>query len=152
MKGILTKNQIDELLHETSSGCLAMVGTDGLPYAVPVHFSYNGEAVYIHCAGSGRKLDCIKNNPNVGMTVYKMDGLRQSRSGDPCNTGTNYRSVIITGRAVLIEKFECKVKALNSIIAKYTPQLSGAKMPDEAVKITTVIKIEISEIFGKCNS
>ncbi|MCC8197490.1 MAG: pyridoxamine 5'-phosphate oxidase family protein [Tannerellaceae bacterium] len=61
---------------------------------------------------------------------------------------TAYRSVIILGDAQLADK-EDKIKALNGIVNKYTPHLSGILFPENMLKATAVIEITIREITGK---
>ncbi len=66
----------------------------------------------------------------------------------PCRVNTQYKSVIITGTAKLIEDEKEKTDALDLIVEKYTPLLSGIGF-GEAVKATVVIEITVKECTGK---
>ena len=46
---------------------LAMVTEEGKPYAIPVSPARVGDAVYIHSAREGAKLDYLRSNPEVTM-------------------------------------------------------------------------------------
>ncbi|WP_312642506.1 pyridoxamine 5'-phosphate oxidase family protein [Hydrogenoanaerobacterium sp.] len=71
----LTKEQVNNLLSQTQTGCLATLNTNGSPYVTPIHFLYLDNAIYIHGLPKGQKIDNIKANSNVSMTVYEMGGL-----------------------------------------------------------------------------
>lgn len=145
----LTKEQIDSLLLKKETGSLATVNEDGSPYIIPIHFLYHKGAIYFHGLPKGQKLDNIKLNPRVSMNVYEMEGLLLDPDGKPCDTNTKYQSVIISGNAALLEELEGKREILSGIVKKYTPQLSDRPLPDNMVKGTAVIKIDITTITGK---
>ena len=145
----LTKEQIDNLLMRTQTGCLATLNVSGSPYVTPIHFLYLDNAIYIHGLPKGQKINNIKANPRVSMTVYEMDSLLLDPDGNPCDTNTKYQSVIIIGTAVLLEDMEQKKKILNGIVGKYTPHLVDKPLPENMLKGTAVIKILINEITGK---
>lgn len=145
----LTKDEIDNLLDKTQTGSLATLNTNGLPYVIPVHYIYINNLIYIHGLPKGQKIDNIKSNSSVSMTVYEMEGLLLDPNGDPCNTNTKYQSVIIDGTAVLLKDIEQKRSALSSFIKKYTPHLLNKPLPENMVKGTAVIQISIDKITGK---
>jgi nitroimidazol reductase NimA-like FMN-containing flavoprotein (pyridoxamine 5'-phosphate oxidase superfamily) len=144
----MTAEQIAVLLSRSAAGTLATVNPDGSPYAAPVHFVASGGKVLIHCGYHGRKFDNIRRDGRVCLAVWEMFGLR-SDGGEPCRTGTNYESVIITGTASVIEDLDRKRSALREFAVKYAPDKDAGDIPDEAVKKTCVIEIESSEITGK---
>ncbi len=145
----LNDTQIKNLLDKVETGTLATVDTDGNPYAVPVHFAYVDETIMIHGLPKGQKIDNIKANPNVSFTAYDMNHLILDENGDPCNTNTKYQSVVIFGKASLETDLEKKYEALMEIVKKYTPQLSDRTLPDNMVRGTAVLKIDIRKITGK---
>lgn len=145
----LTSEQIDKLL-ETEGVCsLATVGRDNKPYVTPMHFVYMGGSVYMHGLPKGQKIDNIIANPDVSMTVYRMDGYVYDDNGRPCNTNTKYESVILSGKAYILGDGEEKLNALNAIVTKFSPALSGAPISAARISGTAVIKIEITAITGK---
>lgn len=145
----LTIEQIEDLLLEGRTGRLATNGPEGYPYVVPVHYVYSHGKLYIHGLPKGQKLDNIAADSRVGFEIDEMLGLQYEGVEDPCDVNTEYNSVIITGSARLLTEAEDKRKALGWIVAKYTPHLAGKELPDNMVKGTAVIEIEILECTGK---
>ena len=145
----LSQEQIDMLLSSATTGSLATLNSDGSPYVTPVHFLHSDGTIYLHGLPKGKKIDNIKADPRVSMTVYEMDSLLLDPDEKPCDTNTKYQSVIISGTAVLIDDMERKKEILGGIVGKYTPHLAHKELPDNMVKGTAVIKINIQEITGK---
>ena len=145
----LTDHQINALLERTDTGCLATTAADGRPYVVPVHFFWDGAGILIHGLPAGEKLSNIKRNPNVCFTAYEMMGLLLDEEEKPCDTNTQYESVVIKGTAELVSDYDAKADALAKTVGKYTPQLSGRELPQNMVRGTAVIRITPAEITGK---
>ncbi|MGL5512491.1 MAG: pyridoxamine 5'-phosphate oxidase family protein, partial [Sporomusa sp.] len=133
----------------TSTGSLATLNNDGSPYVTPVHFLYHNNFIYLHGLPKGQKADNIKADPRVSMTVYELDSLLLDPDKKPCDTNTKYESVILSGKASLVEDLVCKKEVLIEIVKKYTPHLSQKELPENMIKGTVVIKIEIQDISGK---
>ncbi|CVK19430.1 pyridoxamine 5'-phosphate oxidase family protein [Sporomusa sphaeroides] len=146
---MLTEVAIKELLVRTAMGSLATLNDDGTPYVIPVHYLYYNGSIYVHGLPKGQKIGNIKANPCVCMTVYEMDSLRLDPEGKPCDTNTKYQSVILSGKASLVEDIEHKREVLIEIVKKYTPQLAQKALPENMVNGTAVIQIQILDITGK---
>ena len=145
----LTAEQVSRLLQESQVGCLATVGNDNTPYVTPVHYVYKDGIIYFHGLPRGQKLSNIQANPLVSFNVYNMNGLLLDADGKPCDTNTEYRSVIAQGKAEIITDTERKRDILNAIVSKYTPQYSGYLLPDNMVKGTAIVAIKIDQLTGK---
>lgn len=78
-----------------------------------------------------------------------MQGLLLDSKENPCDTNTKYESVVIFGKATLLEDVSMKETILKEIIKKYTPNLISREIPENMLKGTAVTKIEIKEITGK---
>lgn len=145
----LAEEQIEQLLFRVPTGSLSTLNNDGSPYVTPIHFVRIDRFIYFHGLPKGQKIDNIKKDPRVSMTVYEMDGLLLDEEGKPCDTNTKYQSVIISGTAAVIDDIEEKKTALLEIVKKYTPQLADSPMPENMVKGTAVVQIQIDSITGK---
>ena len=143
----LTEKEIDDVLLESKVGHLATNNSDGYPYVVPVHFSYSNKCIFIHGLKGGTKLRNITNNSKVCFEVSAMEGLILDEKA--CEVNTKYQSVIIFGKAEILEDTEDKIEALNLIVSKYTPQLAGQQYPENMLKATGIIKISVDSITGK---
>ena len=78
-----------------------------------------------------------------------MVGLLLDENGNPCDTNTEYQSVIAQGRAEIVSDIDRKRAVLDAIVDKYTPRYSGQRLPDNMVKGTAVVAINVTELTGK---
>lgn len=145
----LDAKQIEKLLKHTQTGCIATINPDGTPYVTPIHFIYENEKVYFHGLPRGQKIDNIRANPSVSLTVYEMESLLLDPDGKPCDTNTKYQSVILSGTASILDDLQHKKDILAAIVRKYTPHLEDANLPDNMVKGTAVIEIKTQNVTGK---
>ncbi|MBN2081915.1 pyridoxamine 5'-phosphate oxidase family protein [bacterium] len=145
---ITDRAALDALLARAQAGCLATVGADGLPYATPVNFLYADGCVYIHSALTGRKLANIASQPVVSFSVFEMERLAIGDS--PCSCSTRYQSVLIEGRASIVEDGPAKARRLAELTGKYAGRSLGLPS-DEACRRTALIEIHVERLTGKRN-
>ncbi|MEA4884527.1 MAG: pyridoxamine 5'-phosphate oxidase family protein [Clostridia bacterium] len=145
----LTKQEMEQLLQRAQTGSLATLSPDGTPYVTPVHFVHFDGAVYFHGLPKGKKLENIARNPRVGFSVYEMETLLLDPNGKPCDTNTEYKSVIISGTARLLDDIVERSTTLRRIVEKYTPHLAGNSLSDSMARGTAVIRIDVTEMTGK---
>ncbi len=144
----LSRAEIETLLTEESVGNLGTISEDGYPYITPVHFVWKDEKIYIHGLRVGQKIDYLTRNPKVGFEVFRMNRLIHDAEL-PCDTNTDYQSVIMQGKAQMVTEEDLCIKVLDAVVAKYTPQHAGKSYPPAMLKATGVIEIEPFDITGK---
>lgn len=134
-----------KLLDKCEYAVLSTVGSDGMPYAVPVSPVKCGNFVYIHCAPAGRKLDNIKFNKNVCLVCVGRTRLL------PEEYSTEYESAISFGECEIVEDREEKIFALRKLCEKYAPNNMDAfdAAINRSLHRTCICKISIREISGK---
>lgn len=141
----LSQEQTLQVLEKAQYGVLSVLGDDGYPYGVPVQFVLQNEAIYIHCALQGHKLDAIAAESKVCFTaVSDMQILA-------ADFNTAFHSAVAFGKAALIEDEQEILAALWKIFEKYTPDhLEAAKayLADN-LAATAVIKITVEHLTGK---
>ncbi len=143
-KEIKDRGEIEDVLSRAAVCRLGLCDGDR-PYVVPLCFGYKENALYFHCAGQGKKLDILRKNSNV---CFEVDiDCEIVKADRPCDWGMKYESVIGYGKAVFIEDAGQKRKALDIIMQQYSNGEFG--YPEEAIKNTVVIKIEIETMTGK---
>jgi len=125
---------------------MATVGQDGRPYGVPMSYAVMNNAVYIHCASDGRKLDNLAVCPwvclnVVGPTQPVYDG----------SFSTYYESALIEGQARLVTDEGEKNSALLALAQKYLPEHmdKAEKDIERSWKRTLVYAVSIDYISGK---
>lgn len=153
---IKDRNTIDEILGKTMIGRLATVGKDGYPYITAVNYVYFRGAIYFHCAKSGEKLDNIGRDNRVCFAVDRPLAYLDTQY-DPslpaCEVGQFYQSVVVRGRAEIVEDLEEKVAALNALMASHEGIVDYAQITSDtkAVKLCLVVAVRIESISGKAN-
>ena len=124
--------------------------TDGqMPYVVPMNYGYtmeNGKPVfYLHSALRGKKLDLIRKNPNVFVSL-ECD-LQPFAGKVACQYGLAYSSVMGAGKAVIVEDVEEKKKAMSLLMRTQTGK--DFTFEDRLVSIVAVIRIDVEEYTAK---
>lgn len=145
----LNDEQIEQILARVPVASIATINRDGTPYVIPIHFAYKDGVIYFHGSLNGQKIENIKLNERVCLTIYEMDSLIVRNENNPCNVNTKYQSVIVRGSARILEDYDEKCAGLKYIVEKYVPNLKQKDMPESAVHATAVIAVECSEITGK---
>lgn len=142
----LTEEECVEILKRNTSGVLAVCGDDGYPYAVPLSYVYDGDALYFHCAKTGHKLDAIKTCSKASFCIVDRDHVV------PEKYTTHFRSVILFGRARILEQEKEIRSAIEKLAIKYHPNDSKANR-DAAIERERIamcmVKIEIEHMTGK---
>ncbi|WP_312561854.1 pyridoxamine 5'-phosphate oxidase family protein [Anaerospora sp.] len=136
------------LLDNVQYGVLSTVGKDSNPNGVPISFVYMNNAIYLHCATEGEKLDNIITNNRVCFTV--VDAVEVL----PAAFSTKYKSAVVFGEAAVVENPEEKRSALTGFIKKYSPEFyeAGLQYIDNAFEKTKVLKIVVRNMTGKARS
>lgn len=146
---LLTKEEIKEALNLAQVGRIGIVCSDGLPYVLPLHFVYADEKIYLHGLPKGKKIEGIKQNPNVCFEIDQMVSLLKEGVENPCDVNTEFNSVILQGKASLVGDFEEKKSALKRIVEKFTPLLINQEIPDKMIQGTAIIRIDILNSTGR---
>ena len=92
---------------------------DGQPFVIPTSFGRKDASLYIHGSAASRMLRRMKDGVPVCVTVTLLDGLVLARS--VFNHSMNYRSVVILGKATLVENPEEKLAALRVLSEHILP-------------------------------
>jgi len=139
-------------------GFLCHVGfvVDGQPFVIPTSYGRNGASLYIHGSAASRMLrqmqkkDALtKEAAPVCITVTLLDGLVLARS--VFNHSMNYRSVVILGKATLVDDPEEKLAALRILSEHILPgRWDDSRQPNEReLKQTSVLRVPIDEFSAK---
>jgi nitroimidazol reductase NimA-like FMN-containing flavoprotein (pyridoxamine 5'-phosphate oxidase superfamily) len=144
-KEITSRQEIDAIIRSALVCRIALARGDE-PYVVPVSFGYDGEALFIHTAKSGRKIDFFEANGRVCFEFENNVSLQADES-DACKWTFAFESVIGYGTITELEWADDRVRGLNQIMLHY----SGREWEiDEAATATTrVWRIAIESVTGK---
>lgn len=147
-KEIRDTDIIHELLDSCHVGRLGTNGRDGYPMVKPLNFAFLEGKIYFHTAREGEKIDDIRRDSRVCFEVDLPIAYVKSDT-NPCKASYLFRSVIIRGKACLIDDQEERKTALNALMKKYQPGGGYGDYLEEKLSITGVVRIEIEEMIGK---
>ncbi|MFI3264591.1 MAG: pyridoxamine 5'-phosphate oxidase family protein [Rikenellaceae bacterium] len=151
----LDEKTASEILSKGDYGVLSMVERIEIEedakicgYGIPLNYAWDGaQYIYFHSALHGRKLECIDAESNVSFCVVGSSKVVSSEFT------TNFQSVITRGVITRNLEVEERLKALNLILDKYSPEhkKEGLKCIEDYFKTTEILRVEISSISGKSN-
>src|ERR1043165_6611337 len=147
-RGSFDREVVNAILDEAFICHVGFVAEDK-PVVIPTGYARVGETVIIHGSQASRMLRALGQGIDVCVTVTLIDGLVLARSA--FHHSMNYRSVVVFGRAGVIEDPKEKVAALFSLSEHMIPgRWQDVREPsqDELQK-TTVLSLPISEASAK---
>lgn len=143
---VLSREECLAVLDRGTSGVLAVHGDDGYPYAVPLSYAYEDGKLWFHCARTGHKLDAILRDPKVSFCVVDRDQVV------PLEYTTYFRSVILFGKARVLEDPVEVRAALDKLALRYTPEDSEdhrAAMMTKWMPTVTMVEVTVEHLSGK---
>jgi nitroimidazol reductase NimA-like FMN-containing flavoprotein (pyridoxamine 5'-phosphate oxidase superfamily) len=132
-------------------GFLCHVGfvVDDQPFVIPTSYGRKDASLYIHGSAASRMLRNLKEGLPVCITVTLLDGLVLARS--IFNHSMNYRSVVVLGKATLVDRPAEKLEALRLLSEHIIPgRWADSRQPNEReLKQTSVLRVPIEEFSAK---
>jgi nitroimidazol reductase NimA-like FMN-containing flavoprotein (pyridoxamine 5'-phosphate oxidase superfamily) len=132
-------------------GFLCHVGfvLDGQPFVIPTSYGRKGDSLFIHGSAASRMLRQAKEGVPVCITVTLLDGLVLARS--IFNHSMNYRSVVVLGKATLLDDPAEKIEALRLLSEHIIPgRWADSRQPNEReLKATSILRVPIEEFSAK---
>ena len=119
------------------------------PYVIPTNYGRVGDTLYLHGSSASRMLKTLTGGIPVCVTVTLVDGLVLARSA--FHHSVNYRSVVILGKAALVDKPEEKMNALEAFTEHVMRgRWNDIRPPnDQELKATTVLSLALAEVSAK---
>ena len=115
-------------------------------------FGRDGASLYIHGSTASRMLQSLEKGIDICVSATLLDGIVIARS--LFHHEMNYRSVVLFGRATLVEGENEKMHALTVLSEQIIPgrwEIARKPTPQE-IKGTTVLAFPISEGSAKIRS
>lgn len=143
---LLPEEETLDILKNGTNGVLALCGSDGEPYAVPISYVYADGKLYFHGAGVGHKHDIIKENPRASFAVVQQDEIV------PEKFTTYFKSIIAFGTIKYAETREEIRHGIELLAKKYSPLETDEAVQAEIAatgKGMRVFVLEIEKITGK---
>jgi nitroimidazol reductase NimA-like FMN-containing flavoprotein (pyridoxamine 5'-phosphate oxidase superfamily) len=147
-RGSYDREVINSILDE---GFICHVGfaVDGKPFVIPTGYARVEDKLLIHGSQASRMLRRLSEGIEVCVTITLLDGLVLARSA--FHHSMNYRSVVIFGRATLVEDRTEKMAALFALSEHIIPdRWQDVRKPTESeLRQTTVLSLPIDEASAK---
>ena len=147
-KEIKDRETIDALLQHTLVGRIATINRKRFPVIKPVNFLYWDGKLYFHSSKQGEKIADIRRGSPV---CFEMDEpiAYAVAKGSACSANYFYRSIIVKGKAHLVNQREKKLSILKKLMEKYQPEGGYDEFAGAVVRKTAVVEISIEELTGK---
>lgn len=147
-RGHFDRETVNAILDE---GFICHVGfvVDGQPFVVPTGYARVDDKLYIHGSQASRMLRSLAGGIDACVTVTIVDGLVLARSA--FHHSMNYRSVLVFGRATLVDEAKEKYSALLALSEHIVPgRWADVREPNEQeMKQTTVLCLPLEEASAK---
>jgi len=147
-RGSHEREVIDRILDE---GFICHVGfvVDGQPFVIPTGYARVEGNLIVHGSQASRMLRALGQGIDVCVTVTLIDGLVLARSA--FHHSMNYRSVMVFGRARVIDDRAEKSQALFALSEHMIPgRWKDVREPsEEELQQTTVLSLPIEEGSAK---
>ncbi|MGN8968808.1 pyridoxamine 5'-phosphate oxidase family protein [Intestinimonas sp. HCP28S3_D6] len=143
---VLSHEECLAVLDRGTSGVLAVQGDNGYPYAVPLSYVYENGKLWFHCAREGHKLDAILRDPKVSFCVVDRDQVV------PLEYTTYFRSVVLFGKARVLEDPTEIRAALEKLALRYAPEDSEAHREailEKELPAVVMVEVTVEHLSGK---
>jgi uncharacterized protein len=150
-RGVYDRKLVYGILDE---GLFCHVGfaVDSRPFVIPTGYARVDDQLYVHGSQASRMLRTLAGGIDACVTVTLLDGLVLARSA--FHHSMNYRSVVIFGRATVVEEEQAKLAALFAFSEHVIPgRWNEVREPTEQeLRATTVLSLGLAEVSAKVRS
>ncbi|HEX6045650.1 MAG TPA: pyridoxamine 5'-phosphate oxidase family protein [Pyrinomonadaceae bacterium] len=147
-RGHFDRETVYGILNE---GFICHIGfvVDGRPVVIPTGYARVDDKLYVHGSQASRMLRTLADGVDACVTVTLLDGLVLARSA--FHHSMNYRSVVVFGRAMLVDDPEEKMAALLALSEHIIRgRWNDVREPTEVeMKQTTVLSLTLEEASAK---
>jgi nitroimidazol reductase NimA-like FMN-containing flavoprotein (pyridoxamine 5'-phosphate oxidase superfamily) len=139
--------EIENIIQKCRYCSLAMVDLEGKPYVLHMNFGFRDKVLYLHAAPEGKKIDILKQNPDVCVAFSTDHLLRWQNIDVACSYTMKYRSVLLYGKVEFVEDMKQKEDALNVIMNQYTDE--NYRYSEPAIRNVCVFTVKAERIEGR---
>ena len=135
-----------EVMHKAPYITVSFVDADGMPYGLPLSLASDDDVNwYFHGALDGKKMDAIKEHPEVCLSaVTRCTPTVGPKDG---SFTLQYKSAIAFGKAEIVTDDEEKIHGLRLVSERFLPQHMEAFDESIARSLarTSVVRITLTE-------
>jgi len=147
-RGSFERQTIYQILDEALI-CHVGFTVDDQPFVIPTGYARVGDTLLIHGSAASRMLRALAQEIDVCVTVTLIDGLVLARSA--FHHSMNYRSVVIFGKAKVVDDEQEKSEALFAFSEHIIPNRWAEVRPptEKELKSTLVLSLPLEEASAK---
>ena len=155
---IADEEDIKEFLESMSFGYLTTHTDLPYPQTTPLNFVYFKHGIYFHGSLKGSKMTHVEKFPNVSFAVadeYAIIPSWFTDSVNACPATAFFKSVIVYGKAEVLQDLDEKALALQALMDKLQPEGKFQKIEAQSeiyqneLKAVGVVRIKIDYINAK---
>ena len=140
---ITGRENIEPILQACKVCRVAMTGTDGWPYVIPMNFGYtwdeDGLTLYFHGGVKGKKIDSLRADPRICFELDCEEGL--TGEGDlACRYSYAFSSIVGYGKVEFAKDNDEKRQGFDVIMQHQTGK-GGWTYTDAALSVTEVMRV-----------
>src|SRR6266849_10392676 len=126
--------------------CHAAVVADGMPFVVPTNYVRVGDKLYLHGSPASRLMKALSSAPFC-LSVTLLDGIVFSPTA--MGHSVNYRSVVVMGKAEIVEGHAAKLAAMRDFVEYVVRGRWETVRPptEQEIKATMVLAVPAVEVF-----
>jgi nitroimidazol reductase NimA-like FMN-containing flavoprotein (pyridoxamine 5'-phosphate oxidase superfamily) len=147
-RGSFDRELIHRILDEAFVCHVAFVA-DGQPFVVPTNYVRVGDKLFLHGSTASRLMKTLASGAPFCLSVTLLDGIVFS----PTATGhsVNYRSVVVMGKAQVVEGHDAKLAAMRDFVEYVVRGRWETVRPpkEQELKGTMVLAVPLVEASAK---
>jgi hypothetical protein len=147
-RGSYDRELIYRILDEAFVCHVAFIA-DGLPFVVPTNYVRVGDKLFLHGSTASRLMKTLATGSPFCLSVTLLDGIVFS----PTATGhsVNYRSVVMMGKAEVVEGHDAKLAAMRDFVEYVIRGRWDTVRPpsEQELKGTMVLAVPLVEASAK---
>jgi uncharacterized protein len=122
---------------------------DGLPFVVPTNYVRVGDKLFLHGSPASRLMKTLSSRAPFCLSVTLLDGVVFAPSA--IGHSVNYRSVVVIGKAEVIEAPAAKLAAMRDFVEHVIRGRWAQVRPptDNELKATMVLAVPLVEASAK---
>jgi nitroimidazol reductase NimA-like FMN-containing flavoprotein (pyridoxamine 5'-phosphate oxidase superfamily) len=129
--------------------CHVAFVADGLPFVVPTNYVRVGDKLYLHGSPASRLMKVLSSGAPFTLAVTLLDGIVFSPTA--MGHSVNYRSVVVIGKAEIIQDPDAKMNAMRDFVEYVARGRWAAVRPPTAQEVaaTTILAVPLVEASAK---
>lgn len=148
-RGSYDRATIDAIIDEALICHLGFADEQGRPVVIPTIHARDGDVLYLHGSPASRMLKTLGSGADVCVTMTLVDGLVLART--VFHHSLNYRSVVVFGRARVVEDVEEKLRAMRCVTEHIVPgRWDEVRQPNaKEIAGTAIVRVDLTEASAK---